>query len=119
VVRDLLERFPQPDLRALLVWLPMVKGDDERAAQVAAARLADGRVLHFWDPELRLGRLFAATLGLPRPAWDVYLLYAEGTAWSDARPPPPAFWMHQLYDGPAGLELDPEEMARRLEEMLR
>ena len=54
------------------------------------------RVDHSWDPERRLGKLFARRLGLEGVAWDVYVVYPAGVAWDDEDPPEPAFWTHQL-----------------------
>jgi len=53
---------------------------------------------------------YARRLGLPRDAWDVYLIYGQGSRWED-EPPKPDFWMHQLSSGAAAPELDGEQFA--------
>jgi hypothetical protein len=118
VVRDLLGTFPGADLQALVVWIPMVEGDDEASARLAGARLKDPRVAQVYDGERRLGRLFSSTLGLSRTAWDVYLLYQGSARWSGDSPPAPETWMHQLYDGPPERVLDPARLREKLGEML-
>jgi hypothetical protein len=87
-------------LRGFIVWIPMVGTDAAPAADAEAARFADARVTHAWDPERRAGRLFKEPLGLWRTAWDVYLVYAPGESWSGESPPAPTLWMHQLGSDP-------------------
>ena len=74
----------------------MMPGDDGDLASAEAGYLEDKRFLHAWDPERRIGDLFAKTLKLNSTAWDVYLLYGTGVTWEQDGPPQPAFWMHQL-----------------------
>ncbi len=90
------EEVDSASLRGLSVWLPMLSGDDPESARAASESYTDDRVEHRWDPERRLGALFARRLGLQGVAWDVYLLYAAGFVWHDDDPPEPTFWMHQL-----------------------
>ena len=90
------EEVDSASLRGLSVWLPMMSGDDPESARAASESYADDRVEHRWDPERRLGALFAKRLGLQGVAWDVYLLYPAGVVWEDDGPPEPTFWMHQL-----------------------
>jgi hypothetical protein len=82
----------------IVVWLPMLEGDTEAAAQGAADTiLADPRVRHLYDPERHAGRAIARHLGAEQDqvAWDIYLFYEPGAEWREA-PPTPAAWMHQL-----------------------
>ncbi len=87
-----------PDLRAYVVWLPILPDDDAAAAARASARCAGPRVLHYWDPDRALGDALGKALAIPprrdgpRVAWDVYLLFRPGARWGSA----PAFWMQQL-----------------------
>ncbi len=74
----------------------MMSGDNLDSARSESEAYADDRVEHSWDPERRLGELFAKRLGLRGVAWDVYLVYPAGVVWDDDDPPEPAFWMHQL-----------------------
>jgi copper chaperone CopZ len=97
VVRGIMARNPGANLKGLVVWLPMVEGDSPRAATARAATLADSRLIaQGWDGGRDAGIAFERTLGLTRPAWDVYLVYAPGVRWEGEIPPTPTFWMHQL-----------------------
>jgi len=96
VVRTMFELTPAPALKGFAVWVPMMSADNFEAAQRQAAGFADGRVVHLWDGERKVGDTFTKTLGLEGTAWDVYLLYAPGVHWDGSLPPAPTFWMHQL-----------------------
>ena len=93
-----------PELRVLVVWVPIVPEDDDAAAARAAARCAEPRVSHYWDPDRALGDALGRVLALPphEPgrangvAWDVYLLFEQGARWGAA----PSSWMQQLDDVP-------------------
>ena len=74
----------------------MMGGDNLDSARSESEGYADGRVEHRWDPDRRLGKLFAKSLGLQGVAWDVNLVYRAGVVWEDDEPPEPTFWMHQL-----------------------
>ncbi len=100
-------------LRGLSVWLPMMSGDNLDSARSGSESYADDRVEHRWDPERKLGGLFAKRLGLRGVAWDVYLVYPAGIVWDDDAPPEPTFWMHQLPTGAGADEallLKPESL---------
>ena len=79
----------------------MMPGDNVEQARQEAVKFEDHPVSHAWDPERRLGELYARTLGLASAAWDVYLLYSPGVEWDGEEPPHPTFWMHQLPDASA------------------
>ena len=110
-----------PELRALVVWVPILPDDDADAAARAAARCAEPRVSHYWDPDRALGEALGKALALPPRegretgvAWDVYLLFGRGARWGAA----PAFWMHQL-DVPSTLapRLNVPLLRAKLEEL--
>jgi hypothetical protein len=74
----------------------MLQGDDEVAAQESSRIIEDARVRHFHDPERRVGRVVAESLGARDAiAWDIYLFFAQGDEWGE-EPPRPTEWMHQL-----------------------
>jgi hypothetical protein len=74
----------------------MLDTDSEATAQIASAILNDPRVVHFYDPQKRVGKALAQSLGeADQAAWDIYLFYGPGVQWLDA-PPTPTQWMHQL-----------------------
>jgi hypothetical protein len=82
---------------AIFVFSPVMKGDSRAAAAARAEELADPRAVFLWDPDRRVGRALAGTLGMGRDgfAWDVYCLYAAGATWDESLPAP-ARWVHQL-----------------------
>ena len=59
----------------------------------------DQRVIHFYDPKQRVGRVIAKGLGVTEDegAWDVYLFYKPGKEWM-ALPPLPDEYMHQVIE---------------------
>jgi len=121
VVQRLFEQIDNEKLQGLVIWLPMLPGDDAAAARAQSRLVQDERVVTGWDPERRLGALFAPMLGLSCPAWDVYLLYPAGARWGGSEPPRPAFWMHQLPEAVGAesrLLLDAERLAAELQRLL-
>lgn len=100
-----------PDLRAYVVWLPVLDGDDETAARASTTRLMDPRVRYYWDKTRTFGTALGRALAIPPSrfepgrahglAWDVYLVYPRTAGW-DATIPTPSFWMHQLHQIPPG-----------------
>lgn len=118
LVGTLLERRPAADLEALVVWLPMVDGDDLESARRRNAAWSDGRAVAGWDAERRIADAFASALDLPRSAWDVYLVYPPGVRWVGEVPPVPEVWMHQLPYAPPDRRLVPVELSRTLDEVL-
>jgi len=80
----------------MLVWEPIIEGDNAAAASQQAATLQDTRIVQGWNENRNLGRLFGETLDLHAVAWDVYLVYKPGIKWEGKQPPRPTFWMHQL-----------------------
>jgi hypothetical protein len=99
----------------------MMDVDSREAGELEMQRFSDSRVCHVWDGERILGSAFRKTLALERTAWDVYLLYGRGLVWSDATPPAPSFWMHQL---PRSAKADPTRLlhpgqfAQKMSELL-
>ena len=121
VVQQLFETFDDKNLRGLITWLPMLEGDDAEAASRQSELFRESRVSKGWDAQRRIGDLFAQTLGLQSTAWDVYLLYPPGVRWDDAKPPQPAFWMHQLPEvmgADSKLFLDADRLAEELRRLL-
>lgn len=56
---------------------PRAQGREEHVAG-ATRQVADPRARHFWDGDDVLGPAVRARLGIPRVAWDVYLVYGPG-----------------------------------------
>jgi hypothetical protein len=79
-----------------LVWVRVLEGDNQEAAQKAADQMTGQRLRHFYDPKQRAAREMAAVLGGPGSfAWDTYLVFSTVAAWED-EPPQPDDWVHQL-----------------------
>ncbi len=116
-----MEKIADANLRAYIVWLPVLRsGAHEPAARREAGRIPDSRAVRFNDPEARVGKLYSVILHLPPglPAWDVYLVFGAEARW-DENPPAPAYWMHQLAKaGPPPLRLDGEQLARVISGLL-
>ena len=101
-------------LQGFLAWVPMLEGDDRRAAVKQASLFQDQRITHYWDGERVLASLVSQALNLAAPfAWDIYLLYSPGKTWHDEEMPQPDFWMHQLNERP-DLLLDPAMLMREV-----
>lgn len=64
------------------------------------------------------GRAVSAALGLPRPAWDVWILYGRDAVWSDHGLPRPDWWEHQLADLGREKWLDPHRFAWKARALL-
>jgi len=130
VRKEIIESYPDADLSIIMVWLPMVPGDGERAARRRARELRDPRVRHFYDPDKLVGLAFAedvfgdcigqALTALPnnhrlrehleqwqgepaarRVVWDAFFVYPQDFHWSD-RVPKPARWAKQVEFFPGG-----------------
>lgn len=116
VARHVLQKIDSEQLQVYMVWLPIQDGDDREDAKRSANRIHDPRVTHYWGSDLALTEAFKAPIGLEEGhAWDVFLLYDEGTAWQGASPPAPVSYMHQRLPLPEERTLD----ARRLAEEVR
>jgi hypothetical protein len=91
-------RFPDADISASIVWLPILDEDSLEAAIPSVKVLNDKRIQHFYDQDQIVGKEIANGIGWGgHVAWDIYLFYNVGAEWTDA-PPRPTYWMHQLRD---------------------
>jgi hypothetical protein len=92
-----LDAVPGNGLRTYVVWVPMNRALERDVAN-ATKEVWDARARHYWDADGWLTTTYKDVLGgFPfEPAWDTFVLYAPGTRWDDARPPKPAYFMHQL-----------------------
>jgi hypothetical protein len=124
VLDTVVKQASAPGLRAYVVWLPILPDDDVAAAARAAARCAEPRAVHYWDPDRALGEELGKALALPSReagrtngvAWDVYLLFGRDARWGD----PPALWMQQLDDVPVtkAPRLSTAALAAKVNELL-
>lgn len=74
--------------------------------------------MHYWDPSMAAGRAVSASLALPRPAWDVWILYGPDAVWPGEGLPRPDWWEHQLAALGAENRLDAARFARRARDLL-
>lgn len=92
----MLGELNNPDVRAYVVWVPMSRGL-ERDVPNATREVTDPRARHYWDGDGQLIASYRDVLrGYMEPVWDTYVLYGKDAKWDSARPPVPAYWMHQL-----------------------
>ena len=119
MVQRVLEQVDSPDLRAYVVWEPILPTDREAAARQSTVLVPAGLATHFWAPDLELAHAFRAPLGLTREAaWDVYLIYDRQADWPAGTIPVPIAFQHQLYGLPEDKFLDEESLAARLRDLL-
>ena len=121
VVQKLFGRVDDQRLRGIVIWLPMLPGDDIAAAQKQSSLVNDPRILKGWDPARHIGDAFMPILGLSGTAWDVYLLYDRSAHWGSQAPPQPTFWMHQLPESagaPGDQTLDIDTLEREMRRLL-
>jgi len=109
-----LSKIPDLNLRAYVVWLPILRsGGWESAAKDQGERVPDSRARRYYDADASVGKLYGPILHLPRglPAWDVYMVFGREAGW-ESQPPTPVYWMHQLgLAAPSDLRLDGDRLA--------
>jgi hypothetical protein len=114
LIRRLFTRFDSKKLGGFILWVGMLKEDNEQIAKEKSEMIKDPRIMQFWDYDRLASRMFANTLRLVKGmAWDVYLLYSPRMRWeNEESAPEPAFWMHQLTSDSSAdpkLRLEPEK----------
>jgi hypothetical protein len=98
VHENVFNRFPDADISASIVWIPILENDSLEAAAPSVRFLSDKRIQHFYDQDQIVGKKIANSVGWAgNVAWDIYLFYAPNIDWTDL-PPKPNHWMHQLTD---------------------
>ena len=101
--RVIVQGFPLADVSISIIWINMLSPDSEDTARVSAEIIQDSRVRHFHDPERRVGRAIAESMGgQGQVAWDMYLFYARNSEWGNVAPVSTR-WVHQLQDDWADL----------------
>lgn len=56
---SILEPFPTVEISTIIIWVPMLKTDNEEMARLAAATISDPRATHFYDGSNRAGKAIA------------------------------------------------------------
>jgi hypothetical protein len=121
VVRALFEEFPDEKLAGFIIWVPMLPTDSADTARFEPDTITDPRLRCWFDADKAAANAWSSFIGLPVTAWDVYAIYEEAAAWSNAAPPPPRIWMHQLNATPATDPVDrlePKKLARECHRLL-
>lgn len=121
VKQKLLERFDSPNLKVLVVWFPLLKGDSRETAEAATSFFPDPRVKQYWLPSWKLANLYGGILEFPKDyrykvAVDVYLVFDDKAQWN-AEIPRPAAWMHRL--GEDERFLDAEKLRATVEGLVQ
>lgn len=92
-IRELLQEYPESDLRVFILWAPFEAGDNIGwARRAAAAYLPDSRVVHFWDVWKFSSRAYTELLRVPvTEAWGLLLGFPPAQEWNEETPQP-RFW---------------------------
>jgi hypothetical protein len=87
VQENLLERYPDADLRVFAVWLPALATDQRFEV---ADLMVDERVEHFWDGGRLVGDGVRELIGAPEGqlVWDVFLAFGPDARWTGSPPAP-------------------------------
>lgn len=132
MLKEIAEKYSQDEVSVHVVWLPMVSGDDERAARSTGRMYAAHPVHQYYDGQRSVGlsyrrEVFTNCLNdalsvmpqdhplyaelnewasTPRgigPLWDAVLFYPPGIEWDD-HIPRPAAWSKQVafFEGGTG-----------------
>ena len=102
------------DVAVYVVWSPQL-GAEEKHVASATSLVPDARARNYWDGGMVVGRSFQPMLGLPVPAWDVWMVFDKDAMWRGDTPPTPAWWEHQLKAGPPERHLDAKRFASHAE----
>lgn len=98
-VQELLDSIPNTELRALVVWEPILWTDLKKPSGSILGRLSDRRVIQFWDHDHLMAQALREILTKeqekdinPDPLsdpilWDVVGIYPPGKTWTDKRQP--------------------------------
>ena len=124
MLKEVAERYGEESVAIHVVWMPMVPGDNEKAARSSGAMYAGHEVLQYYDTERLVGlayqrdvfadclrgavaatppdhplfetlRGWASSNAQERPLWDAVLFYPRGVEWKQ-RVPEPMRWSKQV-----------------------
>ena len=97
----LLARYPDADVRVLVIWLPVLPSDTGPPTEALRGALRDPRVTEFWDPGrwasprmMERARMMVREQGgepgFPADAiaWDLIGLFPAGGRWEEPFPAP-------------------------------
>ena len=110
-LQDVLRAHPDPKLRVLVVWEPVIWTDVGPPTTSVMAQLSDARVTQFWDPGKILSRVMVEKwkrlgtvpgLADDTVVWDFVALFDPGARW-DAGPPASRYHGYPVVDAIDGL----------------
>ena len=82
---EILEKYKDADLKAYVVWLPMLPADARERWDPAI--IHDKRATHFWNQQRSIGTWFAEKVQTCEPlgpvAWDVVYLFDATAKWDE------------------------------------
>jgi hypothetical protein len=84
---SLLRTNKDPNLRAFVIWEPVIATDLRAPSSPVLARVSDSRVRQYWDR----GRLLSQAMGEKDRStivWDVIKIYGPAARWSASVPEP-------------------------------
>ena len=83
---QILQRYPDANLRVYVVWLPVMPLD---ARFDVADLLVDRRTTHYWDNDQRVSQALADAYGSPgQLVWDAFFVFGPDARWNDGPPRP-------------------------------
>ena len=108
--REWLAKDSLQDVAVYAEWSPQL-GTAEKHVPSATTLVPDFRARHYWDGQELVGSSYQPVLGLNAAAWDTWTLFDKKTVCRDDVAPKPAWWEHQLREGPRKLMLDAKRFA--------
>ena len=81
----MIDEYPDPGIRVLVVWEPVLVTDVRAPSTMTLKRISDRRVSQYWDKE----RLLSHAMGerdRRTIVWDYIGIYEPGAVWADALP---------------------------------
>jgi hypothetical protein len=90
VQENILERYPDAELRVYAVWVPVLATDERFEV---ADLMVDGRVRHYWDGERLVGDAIGPLAGGSEGdvVWDVFFAFGPQARWAETPPEPLSF----------------------------
>ncbi len=117
VSHTLVQTTAQHALPSYVVWVPMLGGTETHIPE-ATRIVQDERATHFWDGTGQLLSGYRQVLGLPVPAWDIYMVFGPETRWEEGAAPLPTFWMHQLGESVDAPPLDATAFSKKVQSLI-
>jgi len=83
-MQTVLQDIPNQQLKAYIIWLPVLPSDNRNWAVKRTIEFSDSRVRYFWDGEKLTGQIWKRVLELEGPlSWDTYFLYDHKAHWAE------------------------------------